>query len=105
LPFQVPGLIVAVTRLTGLDDGGPRRTGALMGQSYTRADLTRVERILAEGKARVARIEQLLGTYRTREGKALLFELHQTLSTMQQHRNQVRRALGLPLSFGDHARR
>jgi CheY-like chemotaxis protein len=105
-PIHVPGLLLAVTRMTGLaeDEARPGR-GSGLGHPFTRAELARAERVLAEGKARIARIEMLLGRQRTHEGKRLLFELHQVLDTMRKHRNLIRRALGLPSAFGEQTRR
>jgi CheY-like chemotaxis protein len=104
-PIHVPGLLLAVTRMTGLAEEEKRPNRGSLGHPFTRAELARAERVLAEGKARIARIEMLLGRHRTNEGKRLLFELHQVLDTLRKHRNLIRRALGLPGAFGEQTRR
>ena len=95
-PIEVPELVVAVTRLTGLIEPGqpPAPFTSLWPlDPFSRAELERIEAHIAEGEARIARIDLVLALRPTPEGRRLLDELRTYLSTMTKHRDLLRRAL------------
>jgi len=94
-PFELPALVVAITRLTGIEPGSPLAPAPPPSHlhPYSDADLDDVERRIAETGARIGRIESLIWHRPTRDGKRLLIELRKLLDTMIRQRSEIRSVL------------
>ena len=94
-PIELPALVIAITRLTGIEPGSslaPVPPPSSL-RPWSEADLDDVERRIAEAGARIGRIESLIWHRPTREGQRLLLELRTFLDSMIRHRSEIRRAL------------
>src|SRR4030095_16234311 len=94
-PIELPALVIAITRLTGIEPRSPLAPvppPSSLG-AWSEADLDDVERRIAEAGARIGRIESLIWHRPTREGQRLLVDLRAFLDSMVRHRAETRRAL------------